>query len=228
MPSNPQIIWLASYPKSGNTWLRFMLYAAIYGPPTRSADVPAKIQDIHRKMPTNLDQDGPLYIKSHFELTDQHPQLNQTHKAIHIIRNPKDVLLSALNYHKLTDEGAWSISTKHYAKSFIKVGGDANFAKLGFGTWNSHARSWRNTTRFPVLPLRYEDLKADPYQQLTTILDFLEIDKTPDEIAAAVTASSFDAMRALEIREKKPINQTTSPNASSSAQTKPHAKVSTS
>jgi len=203
MTTNTPVIWLASYPKSGNTWLRFMLYAALYGPPQRSADVPAKIQDIHRPMPTNLDQEGALYIKTHFELTDQHPQLDNTLKAIHIIRNPKDVLLSALNYHKLTGEGAWSITQKHYAKSFIKLGGDPNFAKIGFGTWAAHARSWRTTSRFPVLPLRYEDLKADPHAQLNTILEFLEIDKTPDEITAAVKASSFDAMRALEIREKQ-------------------------
>lgn len=203
MTTNPPVIWLASYPKSGNTWLRFMLYAALYGPPQRSADVPAKIQDIHRPMPTNLDHDAPIYIKTHFELTDQHPQLDNTHKAIHIIRNPKDVLLSALNYHRLNAITPAQLSSKDYAKVFIAQAGDPQYAQLGFGTWTSNARSWRTTTRFPVLKLRYEDLKADPHTQLSTILEFLEIDKTPDEIAAAVTASSFDAMRALEIREKK-------------------------
>jgi hypothetical protein len=203
IPHNSRIVWLASYPKSGNTWLRFMIYAALYGPPKHSADVPSKIQDIHRPMPTNLDQDGPLYIKTHFELTDQHPQLDNTLKAIHIIRNPKDVLLSALNYHKLTGEGAWSITKKHYAKSFIKLGGDPVFAKHGYGTWVTHARSWHANTNFPVLHLRYEDLKADPHTQLSTILDFLDIKRTPDEIKDAIKASSFDAMRALEIREKQ-------------------------
>jgi sulfotransferase family protein len=202
MTINPPVIWLASYPKSGNTWLRFMLYAALYGPPQRSADVPSKIQDIHRKMPANLDPQGPHFIKTHFQLTDQHPMLDRTLKAIHIIRNPRDVLLSALNYRKLTGEGSWTITKKHYAKAFIKTGGDPDFAKIGFGTWASHAKSWRNTDRFPVLALRYEDLKSQPHTELSKMLNFLEITKTQDEIDAAVTASSFDAMRALEIREK--------------------------
>ena len=196
------IIWLASYPKSGNTWLRFMLYAALYGPPQRSADVPAKIQDIHRPMPTDLDSQGPHYIKTHFAFTDQHPKLDQTLKAIHIIRNPRDVLLSALNYHRLNAITSAQLSSKDYAKIFIANKGDPQYLQLGFGTWHEHARSWRNTNRFPVLPLRYEELKSDPYQQLKAILEFLEIERTEDEIDQAVKASSFDQMRALEIREK--------------------------
>ncbi|MDF1870621.1 MAG: sulfotransferase domain-containing protein [Phycisphaerales bacterium] len=196
-------IWIASYPKSGNTWLRFMLYAAIYGPPKHSADVSAKIQDIHRKMPTDLDPEGPTYIKTHYELTDQHPKLNDTRKAIHIIRNPRDVLLSTLNYRKLADDGSLPVTTKVMAKSFIKFGGDPAFAQNGFGTWASNARSWRTTTRFPVLQLRYEELKADPKAQLIKLLDFLEFSRTDSEIEQALSASSFDSMRAMEIREKQ-------------------------
>lgn len=208
MTTDHPVIWLASYPKSGNTWLRFMLYAALYGPPNRSADVPAKIQDIHRPMPTDLDPQGPHYIKTHFALTDQHPKLDQTIKAIHIIRNPRDVLLSALNYHRLNSITSAQLSSKDYAKTFIAKKGDPQYLQLGFGTWAEHARTWRTTDRFPVLPLRYEDLKSDPEAQLIKILEFLEIEQSQEQIAQAVAASSFDAMRALEIREKttKKIN----------------------
>ncbi len=202
MPPTSPVVWIASYPKSGNTWLRFMLYSALYGPPKSSADVPTKIQDIHRKMPTNPDSSGPTYMKTHFELTSQHPRLSETDRAIHIIRNPRDVMLSTINYRKLTSSDTNQVLKKHYAKSFMTLRGDPDFAKMGFGTWASHARSWRNTDRFPVLPLSYEELKADPKSQLIKILEFLEIHKTPDEITEALTASSFDSMRALEIREK--------------------------
>jgi len=201
MPQNAPIIWLASYPKSGNTWLRFMLYAALYGSPKQSIDITTKIADIHRPLPTNPDPSGPTYIKTHFQLTDQHPQLGSTLKAIHIIRNPRDILLSALNYRKLLGKGSWAVTKKHYAKAFLNTGGDPDWKSHGFGTWASHARSW-NTDQFPVLHLRYEDLKADPATQLNNILKFLEISRTDDQIKEAVTASSFDTMRALEIREK--------------------------
>ncbi len=196
-------IWIASYPKSGNTWLRFMLYAALYGPPKRSIDISAKIPDIHRKLPTDLDPSGPFCMKTHFELTDQHPQLDDTLKAIHIIRNPRDILLSALNYKKLTSKKARQINTDQYTKTFLTIKGDPDWKSLGFGTWASHARSWRTTNRFPVHALSYENLKANPEAELTQMLDFLEITRTPEEIKSAIAASSFDMMRALEIREKK-------------------------
>ena len=179
-----------------------MLYAALYGPPKHSIDVTTKIADIHRKLPTDPDLSGPTYIKTHFELTDQHPQLDRTIKAIHIIRNPRDVMLSTIHYQKLASSDTNQVIKKHYAKSFMALHGDPHFAKMGFGTWASNARSWRTTTRFPVLPLRYEELKADPTTQLKGILSFLEISRTDDQIQQAVTASSFDTMRALEIREK--------------------------
>ncbi len=196
------IVWISSYPKSGNTWLRFMLYAVIFGPPGSSADVPTKIPDLHRGMDPDFKPTQTTYIKTHFELTDAHPMLDQSLKAIHIIRNPRDILLSTLNYRKLTGEGSWALTKKSFAKSFIKLGGDPDFAKIGFGTWATHARSWRNNTRFPVLPLRYEELKADPSGQLRTILDFLEIDANDDRIKQAVASSSFETMRQIEIKEK--------------------------
>jgi len=204
-PSNNPVVWIASYPKSGNTWLRFMLYATIYGQPQRSADVPFRIPDIHRKMPFSAPESGPTYIKTHYELANNHPQLNNTLKAIHIIRNPRDILLSALNYKKLAGKQSLSIkdSNKQYAKEFIKVGGGPGWFNGGFGSWASNARSWRNTSRFPVLQLRYEEIRTDPHTGLKDILDFLEIDRSQDQINQAVADSSFDFMRALEIREKK-------------------------
>ncbi len=196
-------IWIASYPKSGNTWVRFMLYSALFGPPKRSADVAAKIPDIHRPMPLDLPESGPIYAKTHFELNKKHPQLASTAKAIHIIRNPRDVLLSAINYHQLTAESPQSFNQEQFAEAFIKARGDFHWREIGFGTWASHARSWRNTDQFPVLNLRYEELKADPRTQLVRMVEFLGIACDDQHIDQAIAASSFDAMRALEIREKK-------------------------
>lgn len=201
---NPMsIVWIASYPKSGNTWIRFMLYSAIYGPPTCSGDVPAKIPDLHRQLPFEKPESGPIYIKSHFQLTDKHPQINDTHKAIHIIRNPRDVMLSAINYLVLTNKGPKEFAKEQFVKSFLKIGGDRHWKKMGFGTWASHAQTWRSTTKFPVLPMRYEDLKADPRAELVRMLAFLEVSRTDEQIDQAVIASSFDSMKALEIREKQ-------------------------
>ncbi len=193
------VTWIASYPKSGNTWIRFMIYAAVYGQPNRSIDVTRKIPDIHRKLPFDPPQDGNLFAKSHLQLTSTHPMLDQSVRALHIIRNPADVLLSSLNYRAMT---SGETNPAGYAEQFIHARGDASWESLGFGTWVSHAQSWRTTDRFPVLALRYEDIKADPENELTRILDFVGIERTPEQIKQAVRHSSFDEMRAMEIREK--------------------------
>ncbi len=204
------IVWLASYPKSGNTWVRFMLYAAIFGPPKNSGAVSKKIPDIHRPMPFDIPESGTLQIKTHFELSAKHPKLTETSKAIHIIRNPRDVMLSAINYRTLTSDTASQSQKDLVIKAFLQAKGDPHWKSSSFGTWASHARSWRNATDFPVLQIRYEDLKSNPHTQLERMLGFLDIQRTLEQIDEAVVASSFDFMRALEIREKKTAKQKTS------------------
>jgi hypothetical protein len=53
-----------------------------------------------------------------------------------------------------------------------------------------------------VLSLRYEDLKSDAAGELGRILTFLGIDRTAEQVATAAKSASFEAMRAMEIREK--------------------------
>jgi hypothetical protein len=51
---------------------------------------------------------------------------------------------------------------------------------------------------FPVLLLRYEDLLTDGAQAARRICNFLGLQRTTEEIATAVTGSSFERMRAIE------------------------------
>ncbi|MGV6815050.1 MAG: sulfotransferase domain-containing protein [Phycisphaerales bacterium] len=196
------ITWLASYPKSGNTWVRFLLYSAIYGPPTNSLDIAKKIPDIHRPIPFDPPADGKLLCKSHFAYSPKHPKIDQTDRAVLIMRDPRDVLFSSLNYRRLAGMSEQQISDEQYAKSFIAHGGDPDFHAIGFGSWSSHIQSWKNQTVFPVLTIRYEDIKADTATTVRTIGDFLGHSFSDDAIDNAIKASSFDTMRAMEIREK--------------------------
>lgn len=197
-----RIVWLASYPKSGNTWVRFLVYALLYGPPKQSIDVSRRIPDLHRKIPFHPPESGALFAKTHLALSDHHPKLAETERAVHILRHPKDVLLSALNYRRLNGATEAELPSRTYAESFIRAGGDPMWAQQGHGTWVSHAESWTSTDRFPVLTVRYEDLKADAGAGLRTIAEFCSIDADDARIAAAVKAASFDQLRALEVREK--------------------------
>ncbi len=204
------ITWLASYPKSGNTWVRFILSNAIFGPADKSIDVNRRIPDLHRRLPDDRlaragdgsDDGAPLLAKTHFELSDAHPELSRTDRALHIVRNPRDVLLSALNYRRLNGVTEAQLSDRAYAEMFINTGGDPTWKQQKFGTWGSHAQSWTGTDRFPVKTIRYEDLKADTVGVMRDAIGFLGLDIGDDALARAVKASSFDSLRAIEIREK--------------------------
>ena len=137
------ITWLASYPKSGNTWLRFLLANIIEGgmPPTSLA-VSKLIHDIHQPaVPFEpKDPDNP-FIKTHFARTDRHPRIGETARAVHIVRHPRDVLLSALNYRRM--EGVIeNLTDAQYAETFISHAGDPLWTKLGYGSWIEHAATW--------------------------------------------------------------------------------------
>ncbi|AFY37525.1 sulfotransferase [[Leptolyngbya] sp. PCC 7376] len=49
------IVWLSSYPKSGNTYLRFLLFSYIYGSFKTSSDVEEKVKDLHFFMSTQVE-----------------------------------------------------------------------------------------------------------------------------------------------------------------------------
>ncbi len=207
------ITWLASYPKSGNTWVRFLLHSAIYGPAQSSLDIARKIPDIHRPLPFDPPSDNKILCKTHFALSPKHPKLAQTDKAVLIIRDPRDVLFSALNYRRLNGLTKDQLSDEQYAKSFIAAQGDPQFAAIGYGTWSSHISSWQSNTTFPVHTIRYESLKQTPADHLRALADFLGYEFSDETIAAAVKASSFDSMRAMEIREKSKQKKQPAPGA---------------
>ncbi|MBZ0172066.1 MAG: sulfotransferase domain-containing protein, partial [Phycisphaerales bacterium] len=107
----------------------------------------------------------------------------------------------ALNYRRM--EGVIEHMTDaQYAQTFIANAGDPLWAKLGYGSWTRHAASWTRATAWPVLTIRYEDLKSDTPAVLARVLEFVELDAGGDDIARAVKQSTFDNLRALEVRER--------------------------
>lgn len=196
------IVWLASYPKSGNTWLRFLFYAYFVGDIRESAAINRAIPPIHRNPDLSYAKDERVFSKTHFAWSERHPFADLTQSAIVVTRHPKDVLLSGLNYHKLTGVMTEKTPDVAYAKQFIALGGDPMWKREGYGTWAEHFESWTGQTKFPVLRLRYEDMKTDAAATLRSIVEFLGETADEEKVRHAVKQASFDNLRALEVREK--------------------------
>jgi len=177
-----KIVWLASYPKSGNTWLRFMLANLIYGKPaTSSAEVRALVPDIHDGVPgLQLFGNRTTIIKTHWAFNTALRLREDVVGVIHLVRNPIEVMESNQNYamtrsgelyRKVTDSKLQEMAAG-FVDEFIRHGGHKRFKEFGIGSWEEHTLSW--TSKINVMPrcgIRYEDLVADPQTQCRRLLE---------------------------------------------------------
>lgn len=215
--SKQRLFWLASYPRSGNTWTRVLLHSYWHGAPGSSDDIARTVPDLqapnHARKAAARGKGGPAegvrLVKTHALWSPRHPYAARTAGAIVLVRHPKDVLLSCLNYHMVMGTQALTPQGKPvpfvpvpYARSFIMHGGDKVWRKQGYGFWHESLAAWTPAAGLPWLLLRYERLKRDTAGELARVLRFMGLEPDPQRIDAAVKAASFDNMRALEVREK--------------------------
>lgn len=214
--NGPSVYWLASYPRSGNTWVRTLLHGYWHGQPDTSAQIARTVPDLHAHSfgtaGLELAATDRIVIKTHLTWSDKHPAKASTAGAIYLIRNPRDVLLSCLNFHRVMgSKMGFGEGTKPqdfaklepaYCRTWIRLGGDPTWQQAGFGTWEENYRTWKESCPEPVAVVRYDELRKDPGAQLRRIIE--AVGETPDEdrVARALKVGSFDNMRALENREK--------------------------
>ena len=206
-----RIVWLASYPKSGNTWVRFMLGNLWLGRAASSAEIGNQVPDIHYGLNgQHLFGQHLLVIKTHWKYWTGLPMREDTIGAIYVLRHPVDVLESCQNFGMLRSGGLRQSNapeelrkiSDQWVDDFIAHGGYPKFQQSGIGTWEENVRSWTwSGLALPKLVLRYEDLQADPVAGLTRIAKFLDLRKSDAEIAAAAERASRENMRTIEEQE---------------------------
>lgn len=186
----PDDIFLVSFPKSGNTWTRFLLANL------RFPEQPATWANIDRLIPdptgTNKrDFDHmprPRIIKSHECFDPRYP------RVVYIVRDPRDVVVSQYHYHRKIRKIEDDSPIEKFVARFLA--GET----CPHGSWGQNIGTWLYTSegdpRF--LLLRYEDMVADPARELAKVASFLKLPSSPELIAQAVERSSADNMRKLE------------------------------
>ena len=194
------VVWIASYPKSGNTWLRFLICNLAFGPVESAAQLNQLAPDLHelREEPNFAGQ--RILLKTHFPRSARLPYVERSAAAIYVVRDPADVMLS--NYHySMRSAGPSNPATDlpAYLDRFLTARGDPRWVQLGMGSWEENVRSWLEPAReFPILRLRYEDMVANTAQAAGVLCQFLGLSRTAEQIAAAVADSSFGRMREIE------------------------------
>ncbi len=182
--------FLVSYPKSGNTWLRFLLANTLVpndekitllniGEYVPDIHVPAQWKTItnHQSLFNSL---AYKFVKTH----DPFSLYYRNKKVIYLVRDGRDVLTSY--YHYL-------VTRKNGVSLSGLIEGDNTF-----GDWGGHVMSWENGKCKEKILIHYEDLLADPVHELERLCDFLEWQPNHDVILRAVEKSSFQHLRSLE------------------------------
>lgn len=222
-----KLVWLASYPKSGNTWVRAFLHnyilnaetphsinalvdvtisecaMAFFGTPGEilpPAEVQARRPQVHEAL-TRLHEDL-VFVKTHNAHLSAHGVRlitpEATAGAIYIVRDPRDV---ALSYAAFTGKSVDEIIDFMAAEGAANASDGTQVFEL-LSSWSAHALSWVASPR--RLLVRYEDLLADPRRGFGRIIRFLgEAGDQPDpeRLNRAIEFSSFKILAGQEARD---------------------------
>jgi hypothetical protein len=182
--------FLASYPKSGNTWTRFLIANLVY--PERRPD----FTNINELIP------DPEALSKRRLAALPRPRIIKTHQYYHpgyknvicIVRDPRDVAISEFHFHRKRRVYSDATSLESHVDKFIA--GETTV----YGSWGENIASWlatrTETQRF--LLVRYEDMLEHTERELTRIAEFLNVALTKDRLEQAITRSSAANMRKLE------------------------------
>ena len=197
------IIWISSYPKSGNTWVRALLSSYFYSKdgnfhfdlleqikefPKHSdylneisvnrnlADIAKEWIPAQRKL--NLKHNNStFFLKTHSAICNvegsDFTDKENSLGAIYVVRDPRNVILSLSNHFDYSIEKSLEMICN---KKQIITNPTKENRYFGFtvvSDWQNHYRTWKNFKLVEVKIVKYEDLILSPKNTFISILNFI-------------------------------------------------------
>ena len=193
------IIWISSYPKSGNTYLRSFLSSYYYSDNGKFDfdqlvnihQFPSikfsKIKPISKEEASKywIFNQNNFFDKNKLNLVKTHNCLlpyqgnefaskTETIGAIYIVRDPRNVITSLTNHYSLSYEKALETMLDEDC-SLLEKSFDQDFSNFTYlNSWSNHYKSWKNNLNFETLFVKYEEIENNKEEIFKKIIFFIE------------------------------------------------------
>jgi len=199
------IFWIASYPKSGNTWIRTLISSYYY-----TEDGIFKESKIHNidQFPqkkyfkdfkydkTIVNDTARLWLKAQKKINlDKKLRFFKTHNAfgnlngnpftdntnsigaIYVVRDPRNVITSLKNHYELNDNQAysWMINENNYLYDTHNFKEDGYSDFQFISSWSTNYKSWKVQKKIPIKIIKYEDLLNETYLIFKDLINFINM-----------------------------------------------------
>lgn len=225
------IVWLASYPKSGNTWLRIFLANYL-----TNAQKPLPINKVHKfGIGDSIAKTYHMVARREIDIKDFKLTLQLRPQVLRgIVANNADVNLvkthnirsvafgTELIPANVTRQAIYIIRNpldvvlsygRHYgmtpeetvhafARSDNSSAAEASTVAQFLGSWSEHVKSWAQGTPFPTLVIRYEDMLDKPKEAFGSVLNSMGIKPDPEQLERAIQFSNFEEVSNQEAKTK--------------------------
>ena len=226
------IIWIASYPKSGNTYLRSFLASYYYSKDGNfsfnhllkihqfpniklSKFTPESKEEASKNWMFNqnsfFDRDTLNLIKTHNCLypykKNNFTSKNETIGAIYIVRDPRNLITSLKHHYSIDYEKAMKLMLDKNS-SLLEESHDKDFSNFTYlNSWSDHYNSWKNSSDFKTLFIKYEDLEKNKKEIFIKMINFInEITKNNEKINEkklfnSIRTTNFSTLKNKELNE---------------------------
>jgi hypothetical protein len=187
---NKRDIFVVSYPKSGNTWVRFLI-ANLLHPDQEITfrNIEQFVPDLEKSRDRINASQSPRYIKAH------NPKYSCYPKFIYIYRDARDVFVSY--YYYLSQKNLFRGS---FSEFLVAVAFNQDYF---YGVWSEHVeRAFQYAQAHPkdVLFIKYEQLLAAPFDEVLRIASFCGLTTASQAVENAVQKCNFENLQQVEAR----------------------------
>ena len=222
-----KIFWIASYPKSGNTWFRAFLTNFL-----KNAMEPAGINELEGSWicANRRAFDDELGIESS-DLSDDEisrfrPEVyrhmaarspetlfwkihdayrsetlipsDATGGVVYLVRNPLDVSISFAHHSRWTLDHTIEMMSRDSTMLAGTPGRLSLQLRQELLSWSNHVLSWLDQKAIPVHLVRYEDLCDRPLETFGNAIQFLGMADDPARVSRSASFSSFETLQQQE------------------------------